>query len=100
MAADKTGGPAFPGGVAIGPSGEVIPAMMHGIPEGMSLRDYFACTAVVNLDEYTAQYAIAFIGRPMPDYTVDPVGNATFWAEFRAAMRFIEVDAMLRKRAK
>jgi hypothetical protein len=49
MATDKTGGPAFPGGVAIGPSGEVIPAILHGIPEGMSLRDYFAAYAPIDL---------------------------------------------------
>ncbi|QNB08378.1 hypothetical protein G5S34_17545 [Herbaspirillum frisingense] len=49
MATDKTGGPAFPGNVAVGPNGEVVPAMMHGVPEGMSLRDYFAAHAPIDV---------------------------------------------------
>lgn len=49
MAFDKTGGPAFPGSVSVGPSGEVVPAAVHGVPEGMTLRDYFAANAPMDL---------------------------------------------------
>ncbi|WP_050466340.1 hypothetical protein [Herbaspirillum chlorophenolicum] len=49
MAIDKTGGPAFPGSVAVGPNGEVVPAAAHGVPEGMTLRDYYAAHAPIDL---------------------------------------------------
>jgi hypothetical protein len=38
---DKTGGPAFPEPVAVGPAGDVYRGM-----SGMSLRDYFAAAAL------------------------------------------------------
>ncbi|QDD62672.1 hypothetical protein EJD96_00205 (plasmid) [Herbaspirillum seropedicae] len=49
MAIDKTGGPAFPGAIAVGPHGEPVPAAFHGVAEGMTLRDYFATHAPIDL---------------------------------------------------
>ncbi|MGU2444404.1 hypothetical protein ACTXHA_28725 [Burkholderia cenocepacia] len=64
---------------------------------GMSLRDYFATHTEIDPDLSSA-YAKSVVGREIPDYHGDPVGHALFWAEYRARMRYIEADAMLRAR--
>jgi len=64
---------------------------------GMPLRDYFAARFEVD-PEFSTTYAKTLLGRDVPDYHGDPIGNAIFWADFRARMRYIEADAMLRAR--
>ena len=68
---------------------------------GMSLRDYFAAHANIgNVDELTPQMGTAVLGRACPDWAVDAHGCLVWWAEYRAALRFIEADAMLKERDK
>jgi hypothetical protein len=62
---------------------------------GMSLRDYFAVHVQTDSDEVGVRYAEAIVGRAMPDFAADPIANSTFWADYRARMRYIEADAML-----
>lgn len=88
----KDGGPAFPATEA-----NYHNENMRG--EGMSLRDYFAAHATVFLDDYGVPYASSIVGRSMPDFAADPLGNQLFWAEFRARMRYAEADAMLAARS-
>lgn len=64
---------------------------------GMTLRDYFATHTEIDPDLSSA-YAKSVVGREIPDYHGDPLGNALFWAEYRARVRYIEADAMLRAR--
>lgn len=66
---------------------------------GMTLRDYFAAHAAIDHDEVGVRYAAAIVGRDMPDFAADPLGNSAFWAEYRARMRYIEADAMLAARS-
>jgi hypothetical protein len=65
---------------------------------GLTMRDYFAAHAHIDIDGYSTEFCEAIVGRALPNYTVDRVANATFWADFRAAMRYIDADAMLRAR--
>lgn len=67
--------------------------------QGMSLRDYFAAHTAITLDDYGVPYASSIVGRSMPDFAADPLGNQLFWAEFRARMRYAEADAMLAARS-
>ena len=68
---------------------------------GMDLRDYFAAHANIgNVDELTPQMGTAVLGRACPDWAVDARGCLVWWAEYRAALRFIEADAMLQERDK
>ena len=79
---------------------DYVPGVMNGEP-GMSLRDYFAAHANIgNVDELTPQIGTAVLGRVCPDWAVDARGCWVWWAEFRAALRFIEADAMLQERDK
>ena len=43
---DKTGGPAFPSDVAVGPSGDVYASGEYSGSPGMTLLDYFAAAAM------------------------------------------------------
>jgi hypothetical protein len=68
---------------------------------GMTLRDYFAThaqAAASAADDIDFEFAEKMLGRECPDWDKDPIGNATFWADLRAKMRYIEADAMLRAR--
>lgn len=68
---------------------------------GMDLRDYFAAHANIgNVDELTPQMGTAVLGLACPDWAVDARGCLVWWAEYRAALRFIEADAMLKERDK
>ncbi|MNO64673.1 hypothetical protein D3C76_554080 [compost metagenome] len=101
MSSKETGGPAFP--VADYDHQVFQPENVEEVRRdlsGMTLRDYFAAKADLDLDEYTVLYATGILGYGMPDYAAFPVENAAFWAAFRAKMRFIEADAMLAERAK
>ena len=79
--------------------GSAFPEPGHSQCGGMSLRDYFAAHAAIDHDEVGVRYAAAIVGRDMPDFAGDPLGNSTFWAEYRARMRYIEADAMLAARS-
>lgn len=67
---------------------------------GMTLRDYFAIHATHVTDEVGIGYAERVVGRDMPRFESDPLGNSAFWAAYRSRMRYIEADAMLAERAK
>ena len=118
MPTKETGGPAFPCSEN-GTSHTIAMAAMLQLSEtasteekdkvyiqtkanamqGMSLRDYFAAHAAIDHDEVGVRYAAAIVGRDMPDFAADPLGNSAFWAEYRARMRYIEADAMLAARS-
>jgi hypothetical protein len=87
--------PVFDGGSAFPCHFNPRPDTLNEAPQGMSLRDYFAVNAAVCLDDYGVPYASSIVGRGMPDFASDPLGNQLFWAEFRARMRYAEADAML-----
>ncbi|MBI6655003.1 hypothetical protein YA0721_03605 [Pseudomonas carnis] len=117
MSNQNNGGPAFPSSEN-GTSHTIAMAAMLQLPEnastdekdkiyiqtkakamqGMSLRDYFAAHTAITLDDYDVPYASSIVGRGMPDFAADPLGNQLFWAEFRARMRYAEADAMLAAR--
>ena len=89
----ENGGPAFP----CTPESSV---RMNGEGgSGMTLRDYFATHTSIDHDEVGVRYAAAIVGRDMPDFAADTLGNSAFWAEYRARMRYIEADAMLAARS-
>lgn len=94
MTNKDNGGPAFPAQ----PTQHIAPGVTIESNNGMTLRDYFAAHTTVELEGYGVGYAEEVVGRKMPDFATDPLANAKFWAEFRARMRFIEADAMIRAR--
>ena len=68
---------------------------------GMSLRDYFAVHADIgDVDQLAQQIGVSLTGRPCPDWAVEPHGCLSWWAEYRAIVRYIEADAMLKERSK
>lgn len=68
---------------------------------GMSLRDYMATHLDAgDLDALNAATGEKLLGAPMPDWRSDPVANLRWWADYRAAIRYMEVDAMLGRAAK
>lgn len=96
-----TGGPAFP----------CLEAAMTGIDSdgeerwetephgGMTLRDYFASNCDIgNVDELSLVTGVRLLGEDCPPMQNDPIGCLTWWANFRAKMRYIEADAMLKAR--
>ena len=89
MSNQNNGGPAFP---------LARESSFSKNYEGMTLRDYFAAHTAITLDDYGVPYASSIVGRAMPDFAADPLGNQLFWAEFRARMRYAEADAMLAAR--
>lgn len=104
MSEKQTGGPAFGQVidmrcVRVDPNGatEWEPAAIG--EGGLTVRDYFAANVVLDLGHYSVEFAQTILERDMPDYTDNPIGNARFWAEFRARMRAIEADAMIAARA-
>lgn len=77
-------------------SGPALPTANYDT--GMSLRDYVATIVVLDLSHAAIPYVEFIMGRPIPEYQSNPIGNAVFWADFRAKMRYIEADSMLRTR--
>lgn len=64
------------------------------------LRDYFAAKADIgDVDQLTAAAGELLLGRKAPDYIKDVRGCFAWWAEYRAVLRYIEADAMLKARA-
>lgn len=71
----------------------------NGHAEGMSLRDYFATHCELgNPDNYSVQFGESLLGRLLP--ALGRVEQLTWWADYRAAMRYLEADAMIRAREK
>jgi hypothetical protein len=89
------GGPAFPQVDLKDHYGMLVPDRQAG----MTLRDYFAVNANIgDVDELTQQQGNAILGRRCPSYTDDLIGCMAWWADYRAVLRYIEADAMLRAR--
>jgi hypothetical protein len=64
-----------------------------------TLRDIFAALTRVPLKHHSLKFAEQIVGRRQPNYLDKPFENARFWAEFRARMRYIEAEEMMRVRA-
>lgn len=100
MSEKETGGPAFPRPL---PNIEVHPNEALRLLEqhqGMTLRDYFAATINMetDLNNLSFDMGCGLLGRECPDDSVDSMGFLKWWAEYRAIVRFIEADAMLKVR--
>lgn len=68
--------------------------------EGMSLRDYFAVHADIgDVDQLTMTTGVRLLGRNCPLMQADTKACLEWWAEYRARLRYIEADAMLKERA-
>lgn len=65
--------------------------------QGMTLRDAFAISIKAPSD-YAPKFAEKVIGKPMPEWHIDPIGTIAFWAEFNATVRYMEADAMIKAR--
>ena len=95
MSAINDGGPAFPGIPVL--SGMNNDIASPGLIPGMTLRDYFAIRA--NTDDMPMQGGIQLLGRPPPQGGYEnPLGVLRWWADYRAALRYMEADAMLAAR--
>ena len=71
------------------------------IYQGLTKREYFATHVVINdVDGHGEMAARKMVGRPRPGLDVDPEGYIAWWAEFRAKVRYIEADAMLKAGSK
>lgn len=69
------------------------------------MRDYFAAHVDMgDMDGFSKTTGESLLGRPCPMAMVgDPEtfkGCLEWWAEYRAVLRFIEADAMLKVREK
>jgi hypothetical protein len=97
VSAADHGGPAFPvTEVFDDRRGEVT---QYG-STGMTLRDYLAVNCDIgNVDELTVSVGGRLLGRSLPDIVSDAQGALRWWADYRAALRYIEADAMLKARA-
>ena len=96
-----TSGPAFP--VADYDHQTFAPknvAEARRLLSGMSLRDYFAVHADIgDVDQLTMTTGVRLLGRNCPLMQADPKACLEWWAEYRARLRYIEADAMLKERA-
>jgi hypothetical protein len=88
--------PAFPSTNAIATASGV---MTQGHP-GMTLRDYFATHADIgNVDGLPLSWGERLLGRKCPECNpAAPRPCLQWWADYRAAMRYMEADAMLKAR--
>lgn len=98
MGKEFDGGPAFPQPIAAGHAGDLYVAW-RDVPdaEGMTLRDYFACSAPGDkVDFDNPEELRKFIGAEKKPQTIDE------WAEYaaraRAKLAYIYADAMLEAR--
>ncbi len=91
MSAVNDGGPAFP----------ILERGGQGLElscVGMSLRDYFATHADIgDFDQLSLSWGEKLLGRACPDRET-PIACFQWWADYRAALRYMEADAMLRAR--
>jgi hypothetical protein len=89
MAQRNDGGPAFPDAVAVSPSGDAY----YGTSAGMSLRDWFAGQALINVQGTNPN---------LPDSPA----SARFWPEShelarrQATWAYMVADAMIAERDK
>lgn len=96
MSTREDGGPAFPApelGAANFNDRSAYP--------GMSLRDFFAANVHPDQDDmdWADTIKAAIVGRYAPDYSIDPVGWAQWIADWRAAWKYMQADAMLTARS-
>lgn len=100
----NNGGPAFPrrpyigkDAIAAGVSDDIFTSGHHG----MSLRDWFAGKADVRqhnpIGGLTQENAQALNGTAMPE---DRRARLKWWADARAAWRYMEADSMIAEREK
>lgn len=88
----SNGGPAYPGMTYISWNGEKN-------PEGMTLRDYFAASETLDEEHLTIDGAVALAGpKPEGDWKTNPIEWYKWEAKWRATVRFIRADAMLKAR--
>ena len=98
MSTKDTGGPAFPLPITRDPDGGIFDPRGYGA-DGISARDYFAAWANIgNVDELTQSKGNELLQRLCPSWQTDLRGCLVWWADYRAAMRYIEADAMLKAR--
>jgi len=90
------GGPAF--SMPSGPEPRMNSVTHYN--EGMTLRDYFAAAIQDEAEDYGMAFKVAFMVRPCPDWSTDPVGCLQWEAEWRAKWRGIRADAMIAERSK
>ncbi|MEY2875855.1 MAG: hypothetical protein RLZZ373_3226 [Pseudomonadota bacterium] len=84
------GGPAFPNECA---------DTAHG-RAGMSLRDYFATHCDIgDMEQLSLSAGVTLLGPEHPPAT-EMMGKLRWWADYRAALRYMEADAMLKAREK
>ena len=84
MSEIKDGGPAFPC------DEQIRDSMIYQPEPGMSVRDFFAAT--IDVPWNATLETLKLLGEPTPT-----VGRL---AEYRAALRYAEADAMLKERSK
>ena len=95
---DNNGGPAFPVLPPLGPDDTAAVGYPY-VSEGMSLRDYLAAKADVgDFDHLSKAVGVALLGRSCPSVDAGARGCLEWWAEYRAALRYMEADAMLKAR--
>jgi hypothetical protein len=92
------GGQAFPeGGVLDGDRNQVNPIGAYFDAGGMTVRDYMA--AHVDISEpISVTTAMMVTRRNLPDTPHYSKETMLFWADARAALRYMEADAMIRAR--
>ena len=89
------GGPAFPV-QACDAQGCPIESMNYGL----SVRDWFAGHEIIADEEQSWELCEALAGkRPDGDWRTNPLGWDAWHALWRARMRYIRADAMLKARA-
>ena len=89
------GGPAFP--IPLNPG---VSYGGHAPCDGMTLRDYFAAAETLDdLEHLTMEGAVALAGpKPEGNWSTNPIEWRKWEAKWRAAVRFIRADAMLKAR--
>ncbi len=67
---------------------------------GLTLRDYFAVHADIgDVDELSVPVGVILLGRDVPEFKKDQAGCYEWWAEYRAKLRYMEADAMMKARS-
>ena len=96
------GGPAFPtqATATTTRTDTVQPVQTHyGSTPGMTLRDYFAAAETLDEEHLTIDGAVALAGpKPEGDWKTNTIEWYKWEAKWRAELRFIRADAMLKAR--
>lgn len=97
MSKNNDGGPAFP--VADYDHRTFSPETVsetRRLLSGMSLRAYIAANIRIEFEvDIEPDQAESILGRSVPTFEADPVGNLEFWAALRARLCVIEADALI-----